>query len=375
MTALATALLVAPTPSPGPTDSVIESNPLDVASQACDEGAQICALVSNWTGSGTAGEWAQLLVGTPLQIALIIVVGFLLRVLVHKTIAKVVSRIVAEDRWAPVGSGVRRRASRYTAFMEASPLASERRVQRANTMGTVLRSVSTGVIAVIVVLMVLAELGLNITPLLASAGILGVALGFGSQSLVKDFLAGLFMIVEDQYGVGDVIDLGEAVGSVESVGLRVTRLRSLDGTVWYVPNGQVQRVGNQSQGWARAVLDVGVAYDEDIAHVQTILGRVGAELRGDPEWAPLVMEDPEVWGVEALSADSVVVRLVVKTVPLEQWKVARELRHRIKAAFDEAGIEIPFPQRMVWMRDERGDRSGPDRSADVGSASEKPGDA
>ncbi len=356
MTALTTALLFAPTPSPSPSESVIESNPLGVASQACDEGARICTLVSDWTGSATAGEWAQLLVGTPLQIALIIVVGFVLRVLVHKTIAKVVGRIVAEDRWAPVGSGVRRRASRYTAFLEASPLASERRVQRANTMGTVLRSVSTGVIAVIVILMVLAELGLNITPLLASAGILGVALGFGSQSLVKDFLAGLFMIVEDQYGVGDVIDLGEAAGSVESVGLRVTRLRSLDGTVWYVPNGQVQRVGNQSQGWARAVLDVGVAYDEDIAHVQHILGRVGTELRADPEWAPLVMEDPEVWGVEALSADSVVVRLVVKTVPLEQWKVARELRHRIKSAFDAEGIEIPFPQRMVWMRDERDER-------------------
>jgi small conductance mechanosensitive channel len=120
-----------------------------------------------------------------------------------------------------------------------------------------------------------------------------------------------------------------------------------------VPNGQIQRVGNQSQGWARAVIDVGVAYDEDIARVQEILGRVGSDLRADPDWSPLVMEDPEVWGVEALSADSVVVRLVVKTVPLEQWKVARELRSRIKAAFDEAGIEIPFPQRTLWMRDWR----------------------
>lgn len=340
-------------PTPEPSESVVESGPLERASQACDEGAGICSLVSDWTGSGTAGEWAQLLVGTPLKILLIAVGGFVLRLVVHKVIEKVVQRIVAEDRWAPSGSGARRRSSRYASVMEASPLGAERRVQRASTMGTVLRSVATGVIAGVVVLMILDELGLNIGPLLASAGILGVALGFGSQSLVKDFLSGLFMIVEDQYGVGDVVDLGEATGSVESVGLRVTRLRGLDGTVWYVPNGQIQRVGNQSQGWARAVLDVGVAYDADVTRVQEILGQVGADLRADPEWAPLVMEDPEVWGVEALSADSVVVRLVVKTVPLEQWKVARELRRRIKAAFDEEGIEIPFPQRTVWMRDER----------------------
>ena len=216
-------------------------------------------------------------------------------------------------------------------------------MQRARTMGSVLRSVSTGVIATVVVLMVLAELGLNIGPLLASAGILGVALGFGAQSLVKDFLSGLFMIVEDQYGVGDVVDLGEASGTVEAVGLRVTRLRSVDGTVWYVPNGQIQRVGNQSQGWARAVLDIAVAYGEDVTRVQGLLAQVGHDLHADPEWAPLVMEEPEVWGVEALSADSVVVRLVVKTVPLEQWRVARELRRTDQGRVRRRGRRDPVP--------------------------------
>ncbi|MFP5334850.1 MAG: mechanosensitive ion channel family protein, partial [Actinomycetes bacterium] len=218
------------------------------------------------------------------------------------------------------------------------------------------KSISTGVIAVVVVLMVLAEFSINVGPLIAGAGVLGVALGFGSQALVKDFLSGIFMIVEDQYGVGDVVDLGEASGSVEAVGLRVTRLRDVNGTVWYVRNGEVLRVGNMSQGWARAVLDVEVAYGEDLGRVHDVLREIGADLKADEDWAHLVMEDPEVWGIEALSADSVVVRLVVKTVPLEQWTVARELRRRIKARFDREGIEHPFPQRTVWMRHADGER-------------------
>jgi small-conductance mechanosensitive channel len=339
------------TPSPSPSGSVLPEDLLSGASAACADGATLCRWVSDATGSRVAGEWAELLVGTPLRIVLILVIGFLARLLLHKLIRKVEDRIAA-DRPVSATDGDRPR-SRYEAVLAHSPLASERRVQRARTMGTVLRSVATGVVATIIVLMILGELGLNIGPLLASAGILGVALGFGAQSLVKDFLSGLFMIVEDQYGVGDVVDLGEASGAIEAVGLRVTRLRSVDGTVWYVPNGQIQRVGNQSQGWARAVLDIGVAYGEDIPRVQALLTQVGQALHADPAYAALIMEEPEVWGVEALSADSVVVRIVVKTVPLEQWTVARELRRRIKAAFDAEGIEIPFPQRTVWMRDER----------------------
>lgn len=347
----ATLLTSSSTPSPSPSGSVLPDDLLSGASAACSDGSTICRWVVDATGSRVAGEWAELLVGTPLRIVLILLIGFVARLVLHKVIRQVEDRIAA-DRPASHGDGDRPR-SRYEAILGHSPLASERRVQRARTMGTVLRSVSTGVIAAIVVLMVLGEIGLNIGPLLASAGILGVALGFGAQSLVKDFLSGLFMIVEDQYGVGDVVDLGEATGTIEAVGLRVTRLRSVDGTVWYVPNGQIQRVGNQSQGWARAVLDIAVAYREDIPRVQALLTQVGHDLHADPEWAPLIMEEPEVWGVEALSADSVVVRIVVKTVPLEQWTVARELRRRIKAAFDAEGIEIPFPQRTVWMRDER----------------------
>ena len=236
------------------------------------------------------------------------------------------------------------------AVAEASPLLSERRRQRAETIGSVLRSVARRSSSRSPSSMVLGELGFDIGPLIASAGIVGVALGFGAQSLVKDFLSGVFMILEDQYGVGDVVDLGEATGTVEAVGLRVTRLRDVDGTVWYVRNGEIVRVGNKSQGWARTVLDIPVAYGEDLRRIREVLGTAATRCDEDPEYGRLILEEPEVWGVERLGPDAIVVRVVLKTAPLEQWNVARELRERIKDRFDELGIEIPFPQRVVWMR-------------------------
>jgi small conductance mechanosensitive channel len=160
------------------------------------------------------------------------------------------------------------------------------------------------------------------------------------------------MIVEDQYGVGDVIDVGEAIGTVEAVTLRVTRLRDLNGTVWYVPNGEILRVGNMSQNWARAVVDVSVAYSEDLNRVRRVLGEIAHDLWDDDDFRELIIEEPEVTGVEMLAADSVNLRVMIKTLPMEQWAVARELRQRIKARFDHEGIEIPFAQRVVWHREE-----------------------
>jgi small conductance mechanosensitive channel len=157
------------------------------------------------------------------------------------------------------------------------------------------------------------------------------------------------MIAEDQYGVGDVVDLGEASGVVEGVGLRVTRVRDVDGTVWYIRNGEVQRVGNQSQGWARAVLDVGIAYGEDVERAEEILLDVATTLKADDTFGPLVLEEPEMWGVESVTADGVVLRLVVKTLPLEQWAVARELRRRIKDRFDVEGVRVAHPASAVWV--------------------------
>lgn len=268
------------------------------------------------------GDW---LVGTPLAILVLVLAALVARWLIHRVIERSVAGIAA------------------------GPL-SARRGLRARTMGSLLKSIVTGVVFAITLMMVLAELGLNVAPLIASAGILGVAIGFGAQSLVKDFLSGVFMIFEDQYGVGDVVDLGEASGTIEAVGLRVTRLRDVNGTVWYVRNGEILRVGNMSQNWARTVLDIGVAYSEDLEKVRRVLKEVAHELWEDPAFAGRIIEEPEVPGVESLTADAVTVRVTMKTAPMEQWSVAREMRERIKARFDAEGIEIPFPQRVVWHR-------------------------
>ncbi len=176
----------------------------------------------------------------------------------------------------------------------------------------------------------------------------GVALGFGAQSLVKDFLSGVFMIFEDQYGVGDVVDLGEAGGTVEAVGLRVTRLRDVEGTVWYARNGEIVRVGNQSQNWARTVLDIQVAVDQDLRRVQDVLRDVAHDLWDDEDFKQVVIEEPEVWGVEELTPNWASVRVVLKTAPLEQWAVAREMRQRIKFRFDHEGIELAHPTAATW---------------------------
>jgi small conductance mechanosensitive channel len=220
------------------------------------------------------------------------------------------------------------------------------------TIGSVLKSVITIVLVAIFGTMMLSEVGVNIAPIIASAGIIGVALGFGAQSLVRDFLSGMFMIFEDQFGVGDVVDVGEASGTIEAVTLRVTRLRDLNGTVWYVPNGEILRVGNMSQNWSRAVVDVSVGYGEDLARVKRVLGEVAHDLWEDEDFKDLIIEEPEITGVELLAADSVDLRVLIKTRPMEQWAVAREMRQRIKARFDHEGIEIPFAQRVVWHREQ-----------------------
>jgi moderate conductance mechanosensitive channel len=342
----------APTPSPTDTDSTFE-RAQDTSQTLCGTAdSTVCGWLHDVTGNEQLARWTVGVGDTVLRVVLILVVALLARRLIHRTITQLSERI------ATGRSAVGRRHDRpTTALLESSPLAGERREQRARTIGSVLKSLTTGVVAGIVILLILGEFGVNLAPLIAGAGVLGVALGFGAQSLVKDFLSGIFMIVEDQYGVGDVVDLGEASGSVEAVGLRVTRLRDVNGTVWYVRNGEIMRVGNQSQGWARAVLDVRVGYGEDVGEVQDLLKEIANDLSQDGDWAALVLEEPEVWGVEELTSDSVVLRLVVKTVPLEQWKVARELRRRIKGRFDAEGVEIPYAQRTVWLRQD-GDGSG-----------------
>jgi small conductance mechanosensitive channel len=187
----------------------------------------------------------------------------------------------------------------------------------------------------------MAIVGIPLGPLLASAGVGGVALGFGAQSLVKDFLSGIFMILEDQYGVGDIIDTGEAIGTVEEVSLRVTRLRDPSGVVWYVRNGEIIRIGNKSQGWSTAIVDIPVSYAENLEKVIPLIKSVVHQMDQAEEWKSMLLEEPQVVGVESMTGSAVTVRILAKTAAEQQYGVSREIRERVKAAFDEAGIQGP----------------------------------
>ncbi len=324
---------------------------LDTA-DPCTTDEMVCNTVLDATGSERAAWFADALIGKPLALVGLLVLGLLVRWILHRLVDRLVSQ--AETGVLPARVSRLSLGSLGAGKAASSPrdlAVATRRVQRAKTMGSLLKSIVTGVVAAVVVTMMLSEIGVNVGPIIASAGILGIALGFGAQSLVSDFLSGVFMIFEDQYGVGDEIDLGEAAGTVEAVSLRVTRLRDVNGTVWYVRNGEITRVGNMSQNWARTVLDISVAYHEDLARVRRVLEDVAHDLWEDEEYTGVIIEEPSVWGVQELGIDGVVVRVALKTAPLEQWAVAREMRQRIKARFDFEGIEIPLPQRMVWHRD------------------------
>ena len=226
---------------------------------------------------------------------------------------------------------------------------SERSTRRTRTVGNVVGNLASILVYLIGIGMALAEFGVNLGPLIAGAGIVGVALGFGAQSLVKDFLSGIFMFIEDQYGVGDIIDVGEASGVVEVVNLRTTRIRDVEGTLWHVPNGEIRRVANKSQEWARTVLDIEVAYDTDIVQAMEVIKRVADDVWEEAPDQATILEEPELWGVEAFGESAIAIRLAMKVEPSEQWATARVIRARIKEAFDAEGIQIPFPQHTVWL--------------------------
>jgi moderate conductance mechanosensitive channel len=280
------------------------------------------------------GNW---LTGAPLEILVTLVGAVALRWALHRAIDRVVG--TALTRAARHESQTPRRASR--ALAQATGLDQARSTQRAATMGAVLKSTSTFVIFAMALLTVMATLGLPLGPLLASAGVAGVALGFGAQSLVKDFLSGIFMILEDQYGVGDVIDTGEAIGTVEDVTLRVTRLRDASGVVWYVRNGEIIRVGNRSQGWSTAVVDIPVGYSESLDTVLPLIREVVHGLDEAEEWKARLLEAPVVAGVESMAGGVVTVRIIARCAPNEDFPVSREIRERVKAALDGAGIRAP----------------------------------
>ncbi|WP_329683699.1 mechanosensitive ion channel family protein [Longimicrobium sp.] len=219
--------------------------------------------------------------------------------------------------------------------------------QRTRTLLSLLRSVGLVIIGVMTLFMVLGALGVELGPLLAGAGVVGLAVSFGAQSLVKDVISGLFLLFENQFGVGDVIRIEGVSGTVEQMTLRIVVLRDVHGVVHIVPNGQITKVSNLTRSWARVVLEVGVAYKEDPDHVMAVLRDVGRELYEDADWKPLLLDRVEVPGIETFGESAVNIRVMVKTLPLKQWDVARELRRRIKLRFDRDGIEIPFPHQTV----------------------------
>ncbi|SDG70365.1 mechanosensitive ion channel family protein [Pseudonocardia oroxyli] len=299
------------------------------------EAGSWCARLWSWTHVDFLADSADALIGGGLRILLIVVIALFVRWLLHRTIHRVVDG---------AGTGrVSRLLGRAPKRLRPSAQLSARREQRAKTIGSVLRSIVSAVVLLVAAIMVLAEFGVNLAPILASAGIVGVAVGFGAQNLVKDFLSGMFMLLEDQYGVGDIVDTGEASGVVEAVGLRITTLRDHQGTVWYVRNGEILRVGNKSQGYAVAVVDLPLAHQADMAQATELAGRIARERVQDPEIAADVLEDPEVLGIEKVSAEGVTLRITVKVAPGKQFGVQRALNAAITDAFDEEHVPRPAP--------------------------------
>ena len=313
----------------------------------CSTEDWLCTWVNDQTGNAWLAKASDWVIATPFQLLTLLLIALALRWFLHRMIDRITRR-AAEGLPTPM---LKHKPASEQKKTTAAVVAG-RRVQRAQTMGSLLKSIASIAIFSITGITAMAELGFPVGPLIASAGIVGVALGFGAQSLVTDFLSGIFMIVEDQYGVGDVIDLGEATGTVEAVGLRVTRLRDVEGTVWYVRNGEVVRVGNSSQNWARTVVDVPLGHDQDLYKVQEILKDIAHDVWEDEDFKSMIIEEPEVWGVQDLTPDWITVRVTLKTAPLEQWAVAREMRERIKARFDHEGIELARPTRVTITRNE-----------------------
>ncbi|MFJ8791466.1 mechanosensitive ion channel family protein [Streptomyces sp. NPDC102462] len=329
-----------PSPSPSPSESTAPTVPTlqDAQESATDAASWVGQNWSTWLAIG-------------LRVLLILVVAAVLRVVVRRAITKLIDRM-----------------SRTVQAVDGTALGgllvnAERRRQRSQAIGSVLRSVASFLILGTAALMVLSTFQINLAPLLASAGVAGVAIGFGARNLVTDFLSGVFMILEDQYGVGDQIDAGVASGEVIEVGLRVTKLRGADGEIWYVRNGEVKRIGNLSQGWATAGVDVTVRPTEDLERLKATLAEVAERMGKEEPWNELLWSPIDVLGLDSVLVDSMTIRLSAKTMPGKSLAVERELRWRIKRAFDAADI------RIVGGEPAAAEPAAPDPTASVAAPS------
>jgi small conductance mechanosensitive channel len=312
-------------------------NPLPTQPPACvSEAGSWCAQVYQWTHNATLAGWTDWLINKPARILAILLVAFVLR----RLAIRLVNRLTTIPRGGKLPTLLRPLRDRAPDML--GPVVVDRRRQRATTIGSVLKSMSTFLIYGIAFVEILSELGFQLAPIIASAGVLGVAIGFGAQNLVRDFLSGMFMMLEDQYGVGDVVDLGGATGTVEAVGLRITTLRDIKGTVWYMRNGEVLRVGNSSQGFAVAVVDVPLSYRADIDLATSVITEAISAAVAESPLSDLVLGPPEVLGVESVTPEGILLRLTAKVRPGKQWAVQRALRQHIIAALEEAEFEPPL---------------------------------
>nr|WP_235201435.1 mechanosensitive ion channel domain-containing protein [Microbacterium sp. CH12i] len=282
------------------------------------------------------GEVGRNALSVAIIIAIAIAVGFVLRLVIRRVVQRIVnsakSKANVED----------------TQALERSPLADMRLIQRTRTLGSILQNIINVILVVVVLLLIVGTLSpalLSSLTLLTAA--VGAGLGFGAQNIVKDVLNGLFIVAEDQIGIGDVVDTGLASGVVEHVSVRVTQIRDVNGTLWYVRNGEILRIGNMSQGWARAIIDLGVPVDADVPEVETALLTAAQGLAKDPKWRTRIVERPEVWGLESITGDALVIRVVLKTRANAKDDVARELRMRLKAAIEEMGLALPSLESVM----------------------------
>jgi moderate conductance mechanosensitive channel len=305
-----------------------------------------CRLVWDITHNPTAATLTRNFFAGPVNAALRIVFVAVLALVIRAVLHRLIRRLTDRASSTALPSFLRRTsggngepaAGTAAAAQAQHALVDERRRQRIHALGSILRSAASVTIFFIASMVILGDLGINLAPILASASVAGVAIGFGAQNLVKDYLAGIFMLLEDQYGVGDAISVGDRTGTVEAVTLRTTRLRDVSGIVWHIRNGTIDRVGNESQGWARAVIDYPLPYAVDLSRVTPVLEREAGVMWQDATWRKVMLEKPVVWGAQDVTADVVTVRIVARTAPLRQWEVERELRARLKSALTTAGI-------------------------------------
>ena len=275
-----------------------------------------------------------------ITVAGVVIGAIVLRAVLLFVIDRVVKRIV--------NGAKKKQGAEDTQALLMTPLAAVRVVQRTRTLGSVFGNIVTAAVVIVSVLILFSEVFPNATGAFALiTAALGAGLGFGAQNVVKDVLSGLFMVSEDQLGVGDVVDLGPATGVVEGVGIRITTVRDVNGTLWFVRNGEILRVGNMSQGWARVIIDLAVPYEADVEAVQDRVLATAIDMASNTKWKSRVIEKPEIWGIESISAEAVIVRLVVKTATTSKDDVARELRGRLKRALDDMGVRLPALNSIV----------------------------